>query len=475
MKSENRTMSTPHLRLYRLHVRDYRCFASLEVAFHDQLTVLVAANGAGKTSVLDAVAVALGPFVGAFDEGVGHHFQPTDIRQIQVRQTAALEMEYAPQGVFLVVEGTVPNAGTDLAGERVVWRRALAGPVKAKTTIKDAKALIDYGKRLQEAVRTPGTNVTLPLLAYYGTGRLWQQKKLTEGKLPRSSRTIGYTDCLDPASNYKSFLAWFRYWNLNAKEGRLKALEHNQAPQATEFDAYIDAVSGAVSTCLKPSGWGELSYSFSQDTLVATHPEHGQLPVELLSDGIRNMIGMVADMAFRAVKLNPQLGTQAVVQTPGVVMIDEVDMHLHPEWQQVVLQGLRTAFPAVQFIVTTHSPQVLSTVEKSCIRVLGMGTDGQVVATVPLADTYGSPSHTVLQQVMHVDPQPPVAELPDLKTLTRLVEQGQYETPEATALMQALTARMGVAHEQLQRLHRSIHRQRFLRAQAGSPAEGSAA
>jgi predicted ATP-binding protein involved in virulence len=459
-------MSTSQLRLHRLHVRDFRCFASLEVAFHDQLTVLVAANGAGKTSVLDAVAVALGPFLGAFDESVGRHFQPSDIRQIRVRETAALEMEYAPKGVWLEAEGTVPDSGADLAGERVRWRRALAGPAKARTTVKDAKVLTGYGKRLQEAVRTPGTDVTLPLLAYYGTGRLWQQKKLMEGKLPRSSRTIGYTDCLDPASSYRSFVAWFRYWNLNAKEGRLRALEQGLAHAPTEFDAYIDAVAGAVNTCLAPSSWRDISYSFSADSLVAHHPDHGQLPVELLSDGIRNMIGMVADMAFRAVKLNPQLGAKAAEQTPGVVLIDEVDMHLHPEWQQTVLQGLRGAFPSVQFIVTTHSPQVLSTVDKACVRLLGVNAAGDTVATEPLANPYGVPSGTVLQQVMHVDPQPPVAELPDLKRLTALVDQGHYEAAEAAALMAALTARLGPTHEQIARLQRSMTRQRAL-GQAG--------
>ena len=459
-------MPTERFNLQSLQVHDYRCFAALQVDFHPNLTVLVAANGAGKTSVLDAVAVALGPFLGAFDEGIGRHFQASDIRQKQVRQTAAREMEYAPQGVWLEARGTVPGATTDLTGAQVSWHRALAGPKKARTTVKDAKVLTDYGKRLQEAVRTPGTDVTLPLLAYYGTGRLWQQKKLMEGKLPRSSRTIGYTDCLDPASSYRSFVAWFRYWNVNAQAGRLKALQQGQVHTPTEFDAYIAAVAGAVNTCLAPSGWRDIGYSFSADTLVAQHPDHGQLPVELLSDGIRNMIGMVADMAFRAVKLNPQLGAQAAEQTPGVVLIDEVDMHLHPEWQQTVLQGLRGAFPEVQFIVTTHSPQVLSTVDKACVRLLGRNAAGEMVATEPLANPYGVPSGTVLQQVMHVDPQPPVAELPDLKRLTALVDQGRYEATEATALMATLTARLGPTHEQLARLQRSMARQRAL-GQAG--------
>jgi predicted ATP-binding protein involved in virulence len=460
-------MNTTRLKIQQLHLRDYRCFSALDIDFHPELTAIIAMNGAGKTSVLDAVAVALGTYVGAFSEGQRIGFVPSDIRQTRVRNTNSLEMEYASEGVWLEAVGTVPGTPLQHDASPVTWQRSLSGPTKAKTTVKDAKVLTDYGKLMQSCVRT-GSDVTLPLLAYYGTGRLWQQKKLTEGKstsgaLPRTSRTTGYTDCLDPASNYKAFEAWFHYWNINAKEGQLKAFEQGLPHTGTEFDGYISAVAGAVNTCLAPSQWGNISYSFTQKSLVAQHPEHGELPVAQLSDGIRNMIGMVADMAFRAVKLNPQLGGNAALETPGIVMIDEVDMHLHPEWQQVVLQGLNQAFPLVQFIVTTHSPQVISSIPKERVRLLGPGADGQTLATIPLSDTYGMPSHRVLERVMHVNPQPPVHEMEDLNELTRLVGQGQGESARAVQLMQVLLSKLGQGHDHLQKLQRSTERQRHLR------------
>ena len=79
---------------------------------------------------------------------------------------------------------------------------------------------------------------------------------------------------------------------------------------------------------------------------------------------------MAADLAYRMVRLNPDLGAMAALETPGIVLIDEVDMHLHPSWQQAVVYDVRKAFPNVQFIVTTHSPQVLSTVPAEAIRIL---------------------------------------------------------------------------------------------------------
>lgn len=457
----------PSLNIQNLKLHAYRCFESIEIDFHEQLTVLVASNGAGKTSILDAIAVAFGPYVGAFDESVGKGFEPNDIRLTSVRETTTNEMEYAPKGVRLEATGYIPGSLIDQIADdhpSTTWKRSLAGPTKVKTTIKEAKELIDYGKRMQEAVRTPGANITLPLLAYYGTGRLWQQMKLTEGKLPRTSRTIGYTDCLEPGSSYKSFVAWFRYWSTNAFKGRYTASEAGRTYELTEFDYSIDSVSSAVNTCLAPAGWKNVVYSLSREELVAHHDQHGELPVALLSDGIRNMIGMVADIAFRATKLNPHLGAMAAKEAAGVVLIDEVDMHLHPEWQQVVLQSLMAAFPNLQFIVTTHSPQVLSTVRREHIRIVGPDASGKTIAAPPLAMTYGEPSGDVLYSVMMVDPQPPVSEKADLQRLTEWVDQGNYQSTEATQLMQSLVAVLGAQHPQLQRLQRSIQRQEALKS-----------
>ena len=448
----------PYLNLQQLQLRDYRCFEAIDIDFHSKLTVLVAANGGGKTAILDAIAVAFGPYIGAFDEAVGKHFESSDIRQFRVRETATNEMEYAAQGVRLEASGCIPGSNTSLT----TWRRSLTSPTKAKTTIRDAKVLIDYGKRLQAAVRTPGKDVLLPLIAYYGTGRLWQQKKRTEAKgIQHTSRTIGYADCVDPASSYKSFVEWFRYWNLNAKDLQFK--NQTLSPAYQEFIDYIASVTGAVDTCLAPVGWKGVEYSFRLDHLVAHHDQYGELPVALLSDGIRNMIGMVADIAFRATKLNGQLGAKAATQTPGIVLIDEIDMHLHPQWQQIVLQSLTQAFPQMQFIVTTHSPQVLSSVRRENIRVIGPDPSGRIVAQPPLAMTYGEPSGDVMHSVMLVDPQPPVSEKADLQRLTEWVDQGNYASAEATQLMQSLITALGEQHPQLQRLRRSIQRQESLR------------
>lgn len=418
-----------NLQLDQLELKNFRCFEKLTINFHPQLTVLVAENGAGKTSILDAISVAFGPYVGAFDDGVGPGFLPTDIRMRKVRQNSGNEMEYAPDGVSLTARGIIPNS-FDQEIEST-WSRNLAGSKKSKTTIKDAKLLVDSGKELQHAVRS-GQTVNLPLLAYYGTNRLWQVRKLITKKLEETSRMIGYTDCLKSGSNYKIFCEWFRYWSNSAFSYAHRAAKQG-IHEPSEFDNYIDCVVQAISICLAPSGWCCIHYDAGLEELVAEHETFGTIPVAQLSDGVRNMIGMVADLAFRATKLNPHLGVNAALQTNGIVLIDEIDMHLHPSWQQTILASLRDVFPKIQFIVTSHSPQVLSTVSKEHIRVLEEH-NGFYSASVPTFSPLAHEAGDALARIMRVHKEPELLIQQDIRDYEQFVRAGQEESEEAQLL-----------------------------------------
>ena len=234
----------------------------------------------------------------------------------------------------------------------------------------------------------------------------------------------------------------------------------------SHFLQTIKAIQFAVNCLIeKQTGWKDIAYSASHEQqIVLTHPQHGTLPLERLSDGLRNMVAMVADLAYRCVKLNPHLGAEATIKTHGIVMIDEVDMFLHPSWQQSVIGSLQEAFPKIQFIVTTHSPQVLSTVPKECIRVLGTNAEGKNIAATPLAASYGEPSNDVLQAIMQVDPQPPVPEKRLLDELTSLVDQGEYQSSRATELLANLKQKLSNQHPQILKIERSIRRQEAFKA-----------
>jgi predicted ATP-binding protein involved in virulence len=386
-------------RLERLRLTNYRCFPFIEVTFDPKLTVIVAPNGSGKTAILDAVAVTWRLFVDTLQAKQGSNgFAHSDVR---LKLSAARTME-----PMLPTSLTAYGCVADRA---LSWSRQLdSTESRAKTTIADASLLKDAGQalrvHLQNYVDDKRTDSpTLPLVAYYGTGRLFGAHRKKPDVENPTSRLHGYGDCLISASRYKHFEDWFERFSREAQQERIDGQSAGHSPQEK-----LQAVKEAVDTLLAPSGWRSLAWSFAQNEIVATHPEHGTLPVDQLSDGIRNMIGMVGDIAHRCTRLNPQFGAVATTMTPGIVLIDEVDMHLHPEWQQTVIQSLSEAFPLIQFIVTTHSPQVITTVKRENIRMLGKGSRGEWEALPPPQEVKGVESAVALNDVMKVNPIPPV-------------------------------------------------------------------
>lgn len=329
------------------------------------------------------------------------------------------------------------------------YRDSEAPSTKTKNS-GDIPGLKLWASDLQAEIRDPKSPVrSLPVFGYYGTGRLWAQKHLTEkikGKDDTRSndfyvRTFAYLNCLDPASSYKHFKEWFTWAFESYREEQIKQLESRADPK--EVGASQDrilVVQQAIDSLLRPTtGWHTLEYSVSREkTLVLQHDEYGTLDVELLSDGIRSVLAMIGDIAYRCAKLNPHLGIDAARETGGVVLIDEVDMHLHPRWQQVILGQLQDAFPSVQFVVTTHSPQVLTTVPSECIRIL---RDNHVYGAPP--GTEGAEPGRLLKQVLGLkDLRPPESEATkELSEYLALVDAGDWESPRARELRTILDSR----------------------------------
>lgn len=356
--------------------------------FHDKLTVIVARNGHGKTSFLDAITVALGTFVGAFDLGKAKQFSPSDARYLPLLDTSISEQQYPVMVKANLAEPTIPVL------------RELTGK-KGGTTVKDASEITKYGKELMQKVREQ-QNVTLPVIAYYGSGRLWNAHKNMERKaVITESRTMGYEDCLSSASNFKQIQQWL-------SKATYAVIQQKEMPEYSNhaLPQQVVGIKAAVNQILASESWNNFHYSLSHEELAMFHPQQGILPVSVLSDGVRAMVSLTADLAWRCAKLNPHLKEQAYQETQGIVLIDEVDIHLHPVWQQKVIPSLQKTFSKIQFIVTTHSPQVLTTVDSDCIRIVN---DGEVYCSSK--GTKGAAASRILKRVLGTDVRPPEQEL----------------------------------------------------------------
>jgi predicted ATP-binding protein involved in virulence len=431
------------IKIEKLRLENFRCFRDIDLTLHPELTVLIAENGQGKSSILDAVRIALWPFVSSFDLARNAFNDPGNA--ITIDDVRLIKLETGDMARQLPAR--VAMTGDFGDGNRRTWIRYRDKEARSTKTKDDGDtaALKRWASAIQQQVRDPEQPVLdLPVFGYYGTGRLWSQKKLMEtvrGKDDTKStdfyvRTFAYQNCLDPASTYKHFKEWFIWAFESYREQQIKRLEKPTASaDVTAAQERLLVVQQAIDTLLQSvTGWHTLEYSISHEKAVVLHHDvYGTLDVEALSDGIRSVLAMVGDIAYRCIKLNPHLGAEAARNTAGVVMIDEVDMHLHPRWQQVVLGQLRSVFPKVQLIVTTHSPQVLTTVAREHIRVI-RPTEAGFEASVPEFSPLAHESGDALAKVMgtHREPELPLQE--SIRRFEQLVRAGQEETDDAVKL-----------------------------------------
>lgn len=411
------------MRVDRLKLKNFRCYSELNIEFDSKLTVIVGENGRGKTAIFDALAIALEPYLHTF------HVQGRNIVQKDVRRVPV----YAEDGIHIArMENKYPVA-IQLEGCALNKKMSCTRILQQDgTRIDEAEDLLSNGERLCAEMKQHHATL-LPAFAYYGTSRIWVDSNLMntyDNSL--DDRNTGYEECLEPSSSYNTFGKWYR--------SVMQSLENDKLPDDDNKQTCLlvrDAVQQAIDACLASTGLHDLYYNFKLDAFVVSHPDTGEMIVDDLSDGFRSILSMVADLAYRMVRLNPFLGRRAILDTPGIVLIDEIDMHLHPSWQQTVLLDLQKAFPKVQFIVTTHSPQVLGSVPPDSIRVLEW--EKEFVGVRRVNFSLGATSYQILQDIQNV--QPRSEKLPIVQHLKRyleLVSEDKWDSEEAKTLRKQL-------------------------------------
>ncbi len=474
------------MRLKKITLNNFRCFEKLEINLHPRLTVFVGENGAGKTAVLDGIATALSPVLtylsSANQRLVGRGFKDTDFR-MESWEGKNKKERWASADYAQVVAETFDGLQWDY------WKSSSAGKEPSeKYGLTDLRAhLIKVADSYK--AETPALT---PVFAYYGAqrGYINVPERLRGAKENYGHPAAALLGSLDSMSDFREMLAWFdleESSELRTNKGVVGENFQESRALAVVRASVVELLGGAFEN---PRFNKE--HKFVLDRKVGGSP----LLVGQLSQGYQSMLALAMDFSRRmaianphlhfgdteascaifeeieklegldetfAMHVNPPLQAALSMSAPAIMLVDEIDLHLHPSWQQRVLGDLMRTFPLTQFIVTTHSPQVLSTVKRENIRVISQSSDGKFIAEPPLSMTYGEPSGDVMQSVMNVDPQPPVAEKVDLQRLTELVDQGQYETDEVAELSHNLATKLGTQHPQLQRLRRSIQRQKALK------------
>ncbi|ELC3192383.1 AAA family ATPase [Escherichia coli] len=317
------------MKINHIEVSNFRKYKAARFSFHPEFTVLIGNNASGKTTILDAIALLLNTyFQGSGLTTGGGTLKKDDARYIHTRKE---EQDFLEPQSPVWLKGVAA-----LAGETCEWVREM-GDRGGK-----AKAFTAYGALEREGV-VKGQSPSLPMLLYYGAGRLWDLHR--DNKMDTTGSQLGaYRYCLDPKSDQYSFIKWF-----------IK-LTMTELQRKTPVPA-LRAVERAVLQCAP--GAKSFYYDVGSETILIELKKEGLVRFSDLSDGYRNMVAMIADIAHRCARLNPQMGENVTFETKGIILIDELDLHLHPKWQRRVVPDLRKTFPNIQFITTSHSPFII--------------------------------------------------------------------------------------------------------------------
>lgn len=351
----------------QLEIKNFKKFADFTIDLHPQFTLLVGDNGTGKTSILDALAIASGVWlVNVPDSNLNksrRNILTSEIRLEAIAQNNITQfIEHTPVQI---------KAKGEINGQCLEWLRQIkkSGSRTSNTEAKKALNLIkDIFKQIQD-----GAKIWLPIIAYYGAGRAWlpSNQRIPKAKTSLSSvsrRWDAFYDCFEERIRIADIHTWFQ------KEA-LAALK-NQGKMRSSYEVVKLAILG----CIPESE--NLWFDPERAEIVIAIAGKTQ-PFSNLSAGQKMMVALIADIAIKIVTqnaaflpqestLNPQKLPEILEKTTGLVMIDEIDVHLHPKWQRRIVDDLKNTFPSLQFVCTTHSPFIIQSISQGELRPLDL-------------------------------------------------------------------------------------------------------
>lgn len=360
------------------------------------VTVFVGNNGAGKTTLLKSLAISLSWFVARVrsDNGSGSPISEKEI--LNGHSSASIYIKVVDD------EWRVGN-GRPLDWTITKARKGRKGIYKSQ--LGDVSELADYYRQKLSA----DENASLPLMVFYPVERVVLDIPLKIKGKHEFQQVDGYDNSLNRGVDFRRFFEWFRDREDTENESGIpddvfdslaelfgqedEVWKKLTALKASSRDRQLTAVRTAISHFMP--GFSNLRVRRKPRLHMSIDKDGNSLNVDQLSQGEKSLMALVGDLARRLAMMNPTL--ENPLHGDGIVLIDEVDMHLHPKWQRSLVGRLTKTFPNCQFVLTTHSPLVISDSADLLVYLLD---DGELI---PLASQYGQDVNSVLLSVMDAD------------------------------------------------------------------------
>jgi predicted ATP-binding protein involved in virulence len=332
------------MQIKNLTIDNFRAKEHLKLHFGKRLTLLVGENGKGKTTILDAVAIGLGAVLTHLPKVAGFSFKKTDLRQKSNKKAAYTRVRIESTG--------------GLAWDRTDRRD------KSKATkleIPTATGLSHLKHYLDETIIVPfneSREFQLPVFSYYGVNRALLDVPLRIRGFPKShQRFEALENALNASNRFRSAFVWF--YNKENEEQRLQKEKRSFDFKLPELEAVRKAIEKVFPGLSEP-------HIMLNPLRFAVQMNNETLDIMQLSDGYKTLLSLVIELASRMALANPRMKNP--LEAPAIVLIDEIDLHLHPEWQRRVVGDLLAAFHSTQFILTTHSPYIVASINNHLMR-----------------------------------------------------------------------------------------------------------
>ncbi len=398
------------MRVAAIKLDNVRVIKVAELHFQPGFNVVAGVNGEGKTTILDALAICCSAIARRTNRHrrYGKYFQDDDIRL--GAGTLQAECGFERRGVQFGIS-VHRSRDSELAHGMEEWSRE--NSIKSDNrTMEEFHGEVPTGG----SGRTPEGDV---LTVLFSTGRSMASERPPRQESAAGTVAAAFAGALSHRRlELGEIAAWMR-------------VQHVLSSERVQGQRTLAALEAAV--CRSLPGYRNLRPAQDGDGQMLIDHEGQSLSLRQLSDGERGVLALVLDLTRRLAQANPDVVDPAA-DAEAVVLIDELELHLHPAWQRRIVRDLTETFPKCQFIATTHSPQIVGEVPHDRIQIIA---DGQVFSP---QRSFGLDPSQVLDEVMETTPRSAEVHLL-LARISEAIGVDRYE--RARALLAELVGMVG--------------------------------
>ena len=366
-----------NFRIKELTVTNYRKFEQKTFQLNPTMNVFAGKNGSGKTAALEAAVVMMGAYLSAYktyvpsqyvfnlsgDPENGDAHKKVLTSQQEDVLTAGGVAQYPCKVSCTAIWGEESN---EISFQRIIEKEGSRTKFNGKNPMQPK--VVEWEEAISKADHSDEASI-LPLVLYLSSARLWNENNSTKKK-SLYGRTEAFNHCLDKKHGAELAFSYIRkFKNI--------AVEEREGKSFPAYDAILDAINEAFGDELSPGERVIFSTRYERDIVALQMKDGTVVPFTSLSDGYRNVIKIIVDIATRMCILNPYQKENVLKNTPGIVVIDEIDLSLHPTWQRKIIGILKELFPKIQFICATHSPFIIQSLEEGELITLDQPLDSE--------------------------------------------------------------------------------------------------